>query len=1032
MLNDFGGFPNLLSYKIFLDRYAAKDEKRNIRNGDLVLCLMDPREGVGKREIGIVINDGKGPIDPDSPLGENEIEVKLHTGFDIVGGEKRSLDGETRIFNKSRLDKPIELTAEQLHKRVATAVSLDTDGTLNVEKYKNYMHILNDWSFVPAGRLLSGLGFQDQLTLFNCYTLPSPKDSREGINNTLGLMTELMARGGGVGINLSSLRPRNTIVRGVRGRSSGAVSWGDEYSRRTGRVEQGGSRRGSLLLMLADWHPDIIEFIEAKRQSRELKLALQQLSDTERASLKVPMENCNISVAISNTFMKAVEDDTNWTLEFPDTTTENYTELWDGDLKSWKESGCKTIVYKTMKARELWNILIKSSWESGEPGIIFLERYNDLSNTNYYPEGKIVVTNPCITGDVLITTNKGLIRLKDIVQNFNIKDDLCVLSADGEFHKITNAFSNGHKEVIAIHLCDGSIIKATENHEFLANNSWVATKDLHIGDKLTLSFSSDKKHQLFFPYISKIDKQEKNEEVFDLTIENSHNYTANNIIVHNCGEQGLPAHGKGIGVCNLGHLNLPKFLKSDFVDFSNLELHEAYNYVKDQVDWEKLENTVRLAVQFLDHIYDIATFLCKEHANSALGERRIGLGTIGLAEMLIRLGITYGDNKLCLEFIDTLYNFIQIKAYDESMRLAEKFGAYTFCNCDKLVQTYMIKKLGIQHKILNYGMRNATLTTQAPTGTVGTMLNTSTGVEPFPFFEWTLQTNIGEHESTASVLHEWCEKHNDQDVPEFFVSSMGPRAIRPEDHAAIQTTIQKWTDSSISKTCNLPHHATVEDVAKFFTYLYTHGAKGGTVYRDGCRDKQVLNSIQKAKVEKEDIIEDIIIDKEDYRTAPTLIGKPAWAVSINTAMGRMHVIISFYKGPYEVFILIGKAGSELYSHCEALGRLVSAFLQLNSHVPPVNRLRKLFKHLKDIGGSNQFGVGPKKVKSIPDGVGKAIELFLEEHPDGVLSHCNEISDEESEMTVEHKPEFDICPQCGSSSLMHESGCEACVCGYSRC
>jgi len=958
----------------------------------------------------------------------------------MVEGEKRSLEGETRIFHRSQLDKPLELTAEQLHKRVANAIATDDEGKTDVGKYENYMRILHDWSFVPAGRLLSGLGFQDQLTLFNCFVVPSPKDSRSGIDATLNLMTELMARGGGVGINISSLRYRGAPVRGVRGRSSGAVSWGDEYSRRTNRVEQGGSRRGALLLMLADWHPDIIEFIEAKRQSRELKHTLQKLSDIERAALKVPMENCNISVAVSNAFMKAVEDDQDWNLEFPDTGIENYTEQWDGDLKAWKEKGGKTIIHRTMKARELWNILVKSAWESGEPGIVFLERYNELSNTKYYPEGKIVGTNPCITGDAIITTNKGLIKLEDIVYNFDIKNDLCVLSADGKFHKILNAFSNGKKEVIVVHLYNGSVIKVTENHKFLINNkykfldnnAWVDAKYLRVGDKLTLSFNSDKKHQLFFPYISKIEKQEKVEEVFDLTIEDSHNYTANNIIVHNCGEQGLAAHDDGIGVCNLGHINLTRFLKSDFVDFSNLEFHEAYNYIKDQVDWTKLENTVRWAVRFLDRIYDLSSFMRESHATAALGERRIGLGTIGLAEMLIRLGITYGNNQLCLDFIDTLYNFIQMKAYDESMKLAEQLGSYPLCDPEKLKNMPMIKRLGIQHKILNCGMRNATITTQAPTGTVGTMLNTSTGVEPFPFFEWTTKTNIGEHISTVSVLEEWGDKHTEQDIPDFFVSSMGPRAIKPEDHAAIQTSIQKWTDSSISKTCNLPNIATVEDVAKFYTYLYENGAKGGTVYRDGCRDRQVLSAVKPEPEKKENISDVKEKDKEDYRTAPALEGRPSWTVGINTAMGHMYVVISFYKGPYEVFILIGKAGSELYSHCEAMGRLISAFLQLNSHVPPVNRLRKLFKHLKDIGGSNQFGVGPKKVKSIPDGVGKAIELFLEEHPDGVVSHCGEPSDDEEESILEYHIELDICPQCGTSNLRHEAGCESCTCGYSRC
>ena len=160
---------------------------------------------------------------------------------------------------------------------------------------------MDDWKLVPGGRIAAGAGASDELTLFNCYVIPSPQDSRGGIMKTLTEMTEIMARGGGVGINLSSLRPRRAIVKGVNGSSSGAVSWGGLFSYTTGLIEQGGSRRGALMLMINDWHPDVLDFITVKQTMGQVT-------------------NANLSVCVSNAFMKAVKEDLEWELVFPDTT----------------------------------------------------------------------------------------------------------------------------------------------------------------------------------------------------------------------------------------------------------------------------------------------------------------------------------------------------------------------------------------------------------------------------------------------------------------------------------------------------------------------------------------------------------------------------------------------------------------------------------------------------------------------------------------------------------------------------------------
>src|SRR6266550_1708312 len=233
-----------------------------------------------------------------------------------------------------------------------------------VEDYSGIVldiEVEEDHSFISAGIVVS-----------NCYVIPSPEDSRQGILDNLKVMTEIMARGGGVGINLSTLRPRGSYIKTVNGTASGPCSWAQLYSVATGDViQQGGSRRGALMIMLDDNHPDIEEFITVKRTAGKI-------------------EHANLSVCISDKFMQAVKDDADWDL------------TWQGEVK------------KIVRARELWDLICKSAWESAEPGMVFIDRYNKESNTWYYENIRCV--NPCVTGDTLIYTDKGLLSARELAE----------------------------------------------------------------------------------------------------------------------------------------------------------------------------------------------------------------------------------------------------------------------------------------------------------------------------------------------------------------------------------------------------------------------------------------------------------------------------------------------------------------------------------------------------------------------------------------------------------------------------------------
>lgn len=281
-----------------------------------------------------------------------------------------------RYSLKDSEGQPTEQHPEEMWQRVAGGIAME-EKTAELRKHwaKEFYSAMQGFKFVPAGRILSGAGGGYDVTFFNCYVIPSPKDSRGGIMENITHTVEIQARGGGVGINLSSLRPHGARVKKVNGTSSGPVSWAKLYSAANHDViQQGGSRRGALMLMLHDWHPDVIEFIHVKEDTTQIPGA-------------------NLSICVSDKFMEAVENDGEWTTRFPDLSDPDYDEVWDGDIDKWESLGKKTVIFETYKARDIWDQICTAAWRSAEPGLHFLERSNKWSNTWYFE--KLLSTNPC-------------------------------------------------------------------------------------------------------------------------------------------------------------------------------------------------------------------------------------------------------------------------------------------------------------------------------------------------------------------------------------------------------------------------------------------------------------------------------------------------------------------------------------------------------------------------------------------------------------------------------------------------------------
>src|SRR5690625_477922 len=385
-----------VSRLVMLDRYAFKDtEKKTLKTGDFVVLTVKQDPKFPARGYGFIQS-----IDWE----KNEAEIIIAEEFRSVLENER--EAETGIIKRDLdvIDKPLEIYYEQIAMRNARGLaSVEKTEEKQKQAFEQFSKQLASLNFIPAGRVLYGAGSETEVTYFNCYVMPFVKDSRGGISEHRKQVMEIMSRGGGVGTNGSTLRPRNTLARGVNGKSSGSVSWLDDIAKLTHLVEQGGSRRGAQMIMLADWHPDIVEFIISKMQNPRIlrylientkdeqikqlaseKLKFSPLTETEKdlyqgivnyksmpglggftkeaikeADKKLRnggtysvhnsefLTGANISVCLTKDFMEAVENDEEYELRFPN--VENYTddemkeynEKWHeiGDVRRWEELG---------------------------------------------------------------------------------------------------------------------------------------------------------------------------------------------------------------------------------------------------------------------------------------------------------------------------------------------------------------------------------------------------------------------------------------------------------------------------------------------------------------------------------------------------------------------------------------------------------------------------------------------------------------------------------------------------------------------
>lgn len=455
-----------------------------------------------------------------------------------------------------------------------------------------------------------------------------------------------------------------------------------------------------------------------------------------------------------------------------------------------------------------------------------------------------------------------------------------------------------------------------------------------------------------------------------------------------CGEQPLLPFES----CNLGSINLSKFAEDT------------------QINFERLKKTVHSAVHFLDNVIDKNKFPLPQIENMTRNNRKIGLGIMGFADLLIKLGIPY-NSKMAIETAEKLMKFVSDEADKKSIDLAKKRGV--FPNFNKSIY----KENGAE-------FRNATRTTIAPTGTISIIAGCSSGIEPL--FALSFWRNVMDDDKLAEVhpLFEQTAKkagfykddlmkkiadtggiHDFEEIPDIFRKIfVTSHDIEPDWHIRMQAAFQKYVDNAVSKTVNFPNTATVDDVYKVYELAYTLNCKGVTIYRDGSRETQVLN--RGSSEEKRETGDMTTIAKR--KRPSVLTGK---TIRMTTGCGSMYVTINEDEnGPFELFSTIGKAGVCAASQSEAIGRLIS--LAWRSGVTP----EEVKKELRGISCHKPSGFGQNKVTSCADALAQAVTQYQNTR----------------EVQKSLINSFGACPECGGQ-IEPESGCAVCrSCGYSEC
>jgi ribonucleoside-diphosphate reductase alpha chain len=1058
--------------RIVADRYLLKDaRKETLSVGSLVMAVLDKKRSL--HELARIVA---------APSPERTVEIELRDGF------------RTTVAIDD-VDVLLETSPRQMWRRIARGVA---EVTANSQVYEQRFYELQSrWRYVPGGRINASMGTGIRTTSYNCFVIPNVGWSVRDYATAFGQTLEIQARSGGVGMNLSQVPPQGTLA-----------------------PIQSQVRKRDLMLALDVWHPDLNDFLDAE------------------------YPNSTKAVKVSRAFLRAVEEDADWSFAFADTSEPDYDARWDGDLEAWLEAGRAVATTAAGSARALYDRIIDSGavvvqdfvglvmtpgdsrgtiaerlgdmWQAMQAGKRITMRLSSLRPRYSYVRG--------VNGRSSGASSWGLLYDKGNAvfgQGFGpvgvgeIMSVGCQLTLQGGSRRgaLMLILNDRHADIRKFIRCkqvDGVItganISVGISEEFMAakaaGREWtlgypeLAEADDFRGDffaweaqgrtlRTTETLTAE---QLWSELVESAWKSAEPGVVFlgrYNRMSNSHYF--NPIVATNpCGEQGLPA----FGICNLGAVVLSRFAMG-FEDsgrrceFADLQ-REAYirqlllrsfdparaEFLLHHVKWEELEEITRTGLRFQDAVIDATYYPFEDNRRNQLAERRVGLGIMGLHDLLLYCGLRYGSAD-SVAFIDVLISLMAEWCYLESVELAKEAGPFPAFDPDRFLASGYMRHMAqerahVVQAIRAHGVRNVTTMTIAPTGTTGTMVGCSTGCEPYYAWSYFRNSRLGMFEERAAIVDEWRQSHGDGPLPTYFVTSM---ELTPEEHVRVQAALQRWIDSSISKTCNAPHEYTVEDTKRLYDLAYELGCKGVTIYRDGSRSEQVLSLKQDgqddagpqqsaASGEESEASaaqnvahsagQEATLGRQDAPAA-TLAGgyqrrkRPAVLYGATyekqTPLGTAFITINddLEEGlAREIFVNIGKAGSDVYAANEALGRAITLYLQ-DSQNPRKEAV--LVKHFSGIGGQNAVGYGDRKITSVPDAIAKSliehVETFPLRHLRGTDRLAGALAAADAAASAATLREMDmardLCPECHQHTLIRQGGCQECeACGYSKC
>ncbi len=591
-----------------------------------------------------------------------------------------------------------------------------------------------------------------------------------------------------------------------------------------------------------------------------------------------------------------------------------------------------------------------------------------------------------------------------------------------------------------------------------------------ITDAFMEAVQKDEEFALINPRDGKVWKKVKARKVFETIVEHSHSNGEPGVLfldaanrenpvpnqytleaTNPCGEQWLGPYEN----CCLGHVNINE------------------SVINGKMDWDHLKESVVLGTRFLDDIVNQNGYVeaVPELKEMAFRNRRIGLGFLGLADAMYQLGIGYGSPE-SLDFTSQIVEFIRYQSMLTSINLAKEKGPFLGIEGSlydpKNLQWRKPKSL-VRYKLKlgrppldwsriicllkKYGIRNSTQLTVAPTGTTGTVLGVEGyGCEPVfalaysrkvyqsaggekdlelnyvsPSFKKALDKTKLTQKEKEVVFEHALEKGSLQEIKnlpkkikETFVVASD---IKPKEHVLMQAAIQRFVDNSISKTCNFPAEASKEDVKKVYFLAWKLGCKGVTVYVTGSREEIVLETKETAGKKKK------VEEPQELKIKARPAVAPGKTYRVETPVGTAFVTVNANgeKEPLEVFVNVGKAGSDIAADAEAMGRLISLNLRLRSDFSPQAIMAQVVDQLSGIGGGESVGFGKNRVRSLADGIAKV----LREHLGGKEAAVGQVGEQPTLLTSHQNR--DLCPECGRAGLVYDEGCAHCfLCGYEKC